>query len=91
MVHQSSDGRNSRRTSPPGWNPARVPGRKAAGTLALAFSLGALGGVLIGVAENLSEGYIGRGMKEIAGFVLILVVLMVRPYGLFGKAEIERV
>ena len=51
----------------------------------------ALGGVLIGVAENLSEGYIGRGMKEIAGFVLILVVLMVRPYGLFGKAEIERV
>jgi branched-chain amino acid transport system permease protein len=30
-------------------------------------------------------------MKEIAGFVLILIVLMVRPYGLFGKAEIERV
>jgi branched-chain amino acid transport system permease protein len=51
----------------------------------------ALGGVLIGVVENLSEGYIGRGMKEIAGFVLILVVLMVRPYGLFGNAEIERV
>jgi branched-chain amino acid transport system permease protein len=51
----------------------------------------ALGGVLIGLVENLSEGYIGRGMKEIAGFVLILVVLMVRPYGLFGKAEIERV
>ncbi len=51
----------------------------------------ALGGILIGVAENLSEGYIGRGMKEIAGFVLILVVLMVRPYGLFGNPDIERV
>ena len=51
----------------------------------------ALGGILIGVVENLSEGYIGRGMKEIAGFVLILVVLMVRPYGLFGKPDIERV
>lgn len=51
----------------------------------------ALGGVLIGVVENLSEGYIGRGMKEIAGFLLILVVLMVRPYGLFGKPDIERV
>ena len=51
----------------------------------------ALGGILIGVVENMSEGYIGRGMKEIAGFVLILIVLMVRPYGLFGKAEIERV
>ena len=45
----------------------------------------------VGVVENLSEGYIGRGMKEIAGFVLILVVLMVRPYGLFGKPDIERV
>ena len=51
----------------------------------------ALGGVLIGVVENMSEGYIGRGMKEIAGFVLILVVLMVRPYGLFGRPDIERV
>ena len=51
----------------------------------------ALGGILIGVAENMSEGYIGRGMKEIAGFVLILIVLMVRPYGLFGRPDIERV
>ena len=51
----------------------------------------ALGGALIGVVENLSEGYIGRGMKEIAGFLMILVVLMVRPYGLFGKPDIERV
>ena len=51
----------------------------------------ALGGILIGVAENMSEGYIGRGMKEIAGFLLILIVLMVRPYGLFGKPDIERV
>ena len=48
-------------------------------------------GILIGVAENMSEGYIGRGMKEIAGFLLILIVLMVRPYGLFGKPDIERV
>ncbi len=51
----------------------------------------ALGGILIGVVENMSEGYIGRGMKEIAGFILILIVLMVRPYGLFGKPDIERV
>ena len=30
-------------------------------------------------------------MKEIAGFVLIIVVLMVRPFGLFGERDIERV
>jgi branched-chain amino acid transport system permease protein len=52
---------------------------------------GAFGGLLIGVVENLAGGYLGRGLKEIAGFVLIVVVLMVKPYGLFGQREIERV
>ncbi len=51
----------------------------------------ALGGITIGVVENLSEGYIGQGLKEIAGFVVIVLVLMVRPYGLFGAKTIERV
>lgn len=51
----------------------------------------ALGGLTIGVVENLSEGYIGQGLKEIAGFVVIVLVLMVRPYGLFGAKTIERV
>ncbi|OUS23105.1 branched-chain amino acid ABC transporter permease [Rhodobacterales bacterium 59_46_T64] len=51
----------------------------------------AISGILIGVLENLSEGYIGHGLKEISGFLVILVVLMIRPYGLFGTPEIERV
>ena len=51
----------------------------------------AISGILIGVLENLSEGYIGQGLKEISGFLVILVVLMIRPYGLFGTPEIERV
>jgi branched-chain amino acid transport system permease protein len=52
---------------------------------------GAFGGLVIGVAENMAGGYLGRGLKEIAGFVLIIVVLMIKPYGLFGQREIERV
>ncbi len=52
---------------------------------------GGFGGLVIGVAENMAGGYLGRGLKEIAGFVLIIVVLMVKPYGLFGQREIERV
>lgn len=51
----------------------------------------ALGGLVIGVAENLAGGYIGSGYKEIAGFAIILVVLMLRPHGLFGEKDIERV
>jgi branched-chain amino acid transport system permease protein len=50
-----------------------------------------LAGLIIGVIENLAQGYLGEGMREIAGFVVIIVVLMVRPYGLFGSVDIERV
>ena len=51
----------------------------------------ALGGLIVGVVENLAGGYIGSGYKEVAGFVVILLILMIRPYGLFGEPEIERV
>lgn len=54
-----------------------------------------VGGVIIGVLENLSGGYldplVGGGVKEVAPFVALVLILMVRPYGLFGKVHIERV
>lgn len=50
-----------------------------------------LGGLLIGITENLAGGYIGSGMKEVAGFAMIIVVLMIRPFGIFGERDIERV
>jgi len=54
-----------------------------------------LGGIIIGVTENLAGGYVdkffGGGVKEITAFVLVLIVMMVRPYGFFGTKEIERV
>jgi branched-chain amino acid transport system permease protein len=54
-----------------------------------------IGGVLIGVLENLSGGYLdpllGGGVKEVAPFVALVLILMVRPHGFFGKVEIERV
>lgn len=51
----------------------------------------ALAGLIIGVVENLFQGYVGQGLREISGFVIIIIVLMVRPFGLFGSKEIERV
>ncbi len=56
----------------------------------------ALGGLLIGVIENVCDGAmidlfgIG-GFKEVAAFVVLVVILMIKPYGLFGTEEIERV
>jgi len=54
-----------------------------------------LGGLLIGVLENLAGGYLdplfGGGVKEVAPFVILVAILMIKPYGLFGKVHIERV
>ena len=54
-----------------------------------------VGGLVIGVLENLSGGYLdplmGGGVKEVAPFVVLVLILMFKPYGLFGKVRIERV
>lgn len=53
-----------------------------------------LGGFIIGILENLAGGYldpIWHGTKEIAPFVALIIILLVRPYGLFGQEIIERV
>ncbi|MBN2140519.1 MAG: branched-chain amino acid ABC transporter permease [Desulfovibrionaceae bacterium] len=56
----------------------------------------ALGGLIIGVLENLCDGlakeFLGlSGVREVAAFVVLVVILMIKPYGLFGTEEIERV
>jgi branched-chain amino acid transport system permease protein len=50
-----------------------------------------VGGLIIGVIENLAQGYLGEGLRDVAGFVVIILVLMIRPFGLFGAQDIERV
>lgn len=54
-----------------------------------------IGGLAIGLIENLAGGYldqvVGGGVKDVTPFVVLFVVLMIRPYGLFGQEEIERV
>jgi branched-chain amino acid transport system permease protein len=43
-----------------------------------------VGGVTIGVIENLAGFYLPQGWKDIAAYIVLLAVLMVRPEGLFG-------
>jgi branched-chain amino acid transport system permease protein len=54
-----------------------------------------VGAVLIGVLESLTAGYLdpllGAGFSSIAPYLLLLAVLFVRPYGMFGRPTIERV
>jgi branched-chain amino acid transport system permease protein len=54
-----------------------------------------LGGLIIGIVESLVAGYVdpyvGGGTKDFVPYVLMIMVLMVKPYGIFGKRRIERV
>ena len=49
-----------------------------------------VGGIFIGLLEAWAGAYLGGEYKLLATFVVLVVVLMARPYGLFGTREIER-
>jgi branched-chain amino acid transport system permease protein len=54
-----------------------------------------VGAVIVGVLESLAAGYLdpllGGGFSNIAAYLLLIAMLFARPYGLFGRADIERV
>ena len=54
-----------------------------------------VGGLIVGIVENLAAGYldpyVGGGTKDFAPYVLMILVLMIRPEGIFGRRRIERV
>src|SRR5438105_4165676 len=64
-----------------------------AGTRAIVMPVG--GELIVGIVENLAAGYldpyVGGGTKDFAPYVLMILVLMIRPEGIFGRRRIERV
>jgi branched-chain amino acid transport system permease protein len=50
-----------------------------------------VGGIILGVAETTTGFYISTGYKDVPGLGLLLIVLAVRPQGLFGKSVIKKV
>jgi branched-chain amino acid transport system permease protein len=50
-----------------------------------------LGGLLLGVLESLTAGYVDSGFRDAVAFVVLIVVLVVRPAGVFGRHAEARV
>ncbi len=59
-----------------------------------------VGGLLIGLIEGLAAAYLSGmdignfhfgDIKDVAAFAVMIIVLIIRPYGIFGKEKVERV
>ncbi|MBP1751863.1 MAG: amino acid/amide transporter rane protein 1, family [Geobacteraceae bacterium] len=50
-----------------------------------------LGGLILGVLESLGAGLLSSGYKDAIAFIILLLILFIRPRGIFRKAETERV
>ena len=50
-----------------------------------------VGGLIIGIVESLAGFYLAEGFKDIAAYVVVLIMLMIKPHGLFGVAIRKRV
>lgn len=50
-----------------------------------------VGGLILGITETLTGYYISTGYKDVPGLVLLLLVLSLKPSGLFGRATIKKV
>jgi branched-chain amino acid transport system permease protein len=50
-----------------------------------------IGGVIIGLLETFTGGYVSTSLREIVPYIILVLILLVKPYGLFGLVEIERV
>jgi branched-chain amino acid transport system permease protein len=50
-----------------------------------------VGGLLFGLSEALTARYLSTGYKDVPGFVLLILVLLFRPSGLFGRTYVGKV
>jgi branched-chain amino acid transport system permease protein len=52
---------------------------------------GVVGGLLLGLSEQLTARYVSTGYKDVPGFVLLILILLVRPAGIFGRRTVRKV
>ncbi len=49
-----------------------------------------IGGILLGLIEGIASGYVSSGYRDAISFFILILVLMVRPVGLFGQAATQK-
>jgi len=50
-----------------------------------------IGGLIIGLLETFTGGYLSPSLRDVVPYIILVLILLLKPYGLFGLKEIERV
>jgi branched-chain amino acid transport system permease protein len=50
-----------------------------------------IGGIIIGLLETFTGGYLSPSLRDVVPYMVLVLILLIKPYGLFGLKEIERV
>ena len=50
-----------------------------------------VGGLTIGLLKQFTSGYLDPGLATVLPYIVLVLILLVRPYGVFGETRIERV
>ena len=50
-----------------------------------------IGGIIIGLLETFTGGYLSPSLRDVVPYIVLVLILLIKPYGLFGLKEIERV
>jgi branched-chain amino acid transport system permease protein len=50
-----------------------------------------IGGLIIGLLETFTGGYLSPSLRDVVPYIVLVFILLIKPYGLFGLVEIERV
>ncbi len=50
-----------------------------------------IGGIIIGLLETFTGGYLSPSLRDVIPYIILVLILLIKPYGLFGLKEIERV
>jgi branched-chain amino acid transport system permease protein len=69
---------------------SRASSRRRLGGLGSGFG-SIFGGLVLGLFEAMTAGYVSSAYKDAVPFVLVLIILLVRPQGLFGAKQTDRV
>ena len=50
-----------------------------------------IGGIVVGILESLGASYVSAAYRNAIAFIVLIVIILIKPSGLLGKKQVEKV